>query len=98
MALGRKLFVNWHTKRRQKSDTAATGDGQDRIIFHKYETVPLEIVIVEPRPSGSTNQFDRIDITDLTLRVAINETADTATPKAEQTTWTKNTSTNTFSG
>jgi hypothetical protein len=99
MALGRKLFVNWHTKRRQKSASSSAPDSVDRLVFYKRETVPFQVVILEPDPDGGLNAFTRVDITDLTLRMAINDTSDDdATPLVEQSTWTKDEETNTFIG
>jgi hypothetical protein len=97
MALARKLFVNWHRKRRQRSDTSASDDSVQRIAFLKYEQVPFEVVVVEPDPAGGPNSFARVDITSLSLKMAINDTQDDASPLVEQATWAKNTSTNTFS-
>lgn len=66
--------------------------------FLKHEQYPFEVVIVEPNPDGGPNSFVRVDITDLSLKMAINETLGSATPKAEQTSWVKDTSRNVFSG
>jgi hypothetical protein len=96
--LARKLFVNWHKRRRQRSDISAADDSVQRMGFLKHEQYPFEVVIVEPNPSGGQNSFVRVDITDLSLKMAINETLGSATPKAEQTSWVKDTSRNVFSG
>ncbi len=99
MALARKLFVNWHTRRRQKNDLSVTLDPVEELGFLKYEQYPFEVVIVEPDSTdGGINAFQRVDITDLTLKMAINDTLDDATPLAEQVTWTKDTSRMVFSG
>lgn len=98
MAFARKLFVNWHTRSRQRSDLSSNPDPVETLGFLKYEQVPFEVVIVEPNPSGGLHSYQRVDITDLSLKMAINDTLDDATPLAEQTSWTKDTSTNTFSG
>lgn len=94
--LSRKLFVNWWTKKLQLSDESATP--VDPPIFQKYETVPLQVVIVEPCSPWGPNNFVRVDITGISLTVAINDTLDDATPLASQSTFTKVTATNTFTG
>lgn len=91
MSFTRKLFVNWLTKKR-------IGDGIDRMAFLKYEVIPFEIVFLEPQFQGKANEYNRVDITDISLKVAINDTLDDASPLAEQTSWTKNTANMTFSG
>jgi hypothetical protein len=98
MSLARKLFINWHTKKRQRSDQGTSGDYVDRLSFLKYENAPFEVVIVEPVPSGNINAFVRVPVTDLSMKMAINDTLDDSTPLAEQTTWTKNSANNTFTG
>lgn len=98
MALARKLFVNWHTRQRQKSDLTASLDSVSRMGFLKYEQYPFEVVIVEPDPTNPAGRFVRVDITNLSLKMAINDTLDDSTPLAEQTSWTKDTSRNVFSG
>jgi len=94
--LARKIFVNWQTKKLQLSDESATP--VDPPTFQRYETVPLCIVIIEPCDPWGPNDFQRIDITNVSLKVAINDTLDDASPLAEQATWTKNTANNTFEG
>jgi len=99
MALSRKLFINWHTRSRQRSDVSGAPDVVDTLEFAKYENVPLTIVLVEPDPdTPGPNNFVRVDITDLSLKVVINDTTDDGTPLVEQTTWTKNTADSTFTG
>ncbi len=98
MALARKLFVNWHTRRRQKNDLSASLDTVSRMGFLKGEIYPFEVVIVEPNPAGGVNSFQRVDITNLSLNMMINDSLFTATPKAQQTSWSKDTSRNVFSG
>ena len=99
MSLTRKLFINWHTRRRQRSVTDGGLDVVNRLTFAKYETAPFEIVILEPQTEFTgQNQFRRVDITDVSLRMMINDSLDDATPLVEQSTWTKNTSNQTFSG
>lgn len=98
MSLARKLFINWHTRKRQRTDQATAGDVVDTLRFLKYESVPFEICIIEPDPEGGPNDFLRVDVTDLSLKVAINDTLDDAAPLAEQTSWAKNTANNTFTG
>jgi hypothetical protein len=94
--LARKLFVNWHNKTLQLSDASATP--VDPPIFQKYETVPLCVAIVQPCDPWGPNNFERLDVTNISLKVAINDTLDDATPLAEQATFTKNTNDNTFEG
>lgn len=99
MALSRKLFVNWHTRKRQRSDVSGGPDVVSRLGFAKYENAPLEIVLIEPDPNTpGPNNFIRVDITDLSLKVVINDSLDDATPLVQQTTWTKNTGDSTFTG
>lgn len=84
MALARKLFVNWHTRRRQKNDLSASPDPVQTLTFGKYEQLPLEVVIIEPDSTrGGLNDFTRLDITDLGLKVIINDTLDDASPLVE---------------
>lgn len=94
--LARKLFVNWHKKSLQLSDESESPVQPP--IFQKYETVPLEVVIVEPCDPWGHDDFRRIDITGVSLTVSINDTLDDATPLASQSSWTKDTSRNTFTG
>lgn len=94
--LSRKIFINWQTKKLQLSDESSTP--VDPPIFQKYETVPLQIVIVEPCSPWGPNNFQRVDITNITLTVAINDTLDDSTPLASQSTFNKTTATNTFNG
>jgi hypothetical protein len=98
VALARKLFVNWHTRQRHKSDLSSSLDPVATMGFLKYEQYPFEVVLIEPDPDGGAHDFVRVDITDLSLKMAINDTLEDSTPLAEQTSWSKNTSTNVFSG
>lgn len=66
--------------------------------FFKYEQIPFEVVIVAPNPPAGLNGFSRVNITNLGLKIAINDSLDDATPLAEQASWTKDTNTNIFSG
>lgn len=90
----RKLYVNWITKLLQ------AGEQDDTPVvlpdFSKYESAPFEIAIVEPHPTFP-NRFNRVDISNLTLKASVNDTLDDASPLAEQSTWTKDTDANTFS-
>ena len=93
----RRLFVNKETKTLQVSDT----NGGPFILpyFNKYETIPLSVVIVEPDYTAvGINRFGRVDISPLSLKVAIHSGYDTASPLTEQTTWTKDETLNTFEG
>lgn len=98
MSFSRKLFINWHTKKRQKSDISSSPDIVDTLSFMRYETVPFEVVIVEPDPAGTINSFKRVDITDLSMTMAVNDTLNDSTPLAAQSSWAKDTTNNTFSG
>lgn len=93
----RKLFVNLATKKLQVSDAKSS----EFVLpwFNKYETVPFEICIVEPSLVAlGLERFSRVDISAVSLSVAINDTFDDATPLAYQNTFTKNEDTNVFSG
>lgn len=94
-----KLFVNSRTRSRQLSDLSSTPDPVSRMGFLKYEQVPFEVAIIEPDPTNPRG-FRRIDITDLSLKMVINDTADDATPKAETSggSWVKDTGQNVFIG
>lgn len=97
MAAARKLFANWFTKVLQNSDT----NGGNIVLpaFNKYEVIPFEIVIVEPDLGAvGLPKWSRVDISALSLAVALNDTYDDATPLAYQNTFSKNETTNTFSG
>lgn len=95
--VARRLTANWFSKKLQISDV----NGGELILpaFNKYETVPLEIIIVEPtQNSRGIDRFSRIDISPISLEVALNDTYDDATPLAFQNTWTKDEEDNVFSG
>ena len=91
----RKLFVNWYNKTLQVSDT--NGGAFALPTFNKYETIPFEIVIVQPEGS-QFQRFNRVDISNLSLSIAINDTYDDAAPLAYQPSFSKDEDTNTFSG
>lgn len=88
----RQLFVNFLSKTLQISDL--NGGAFLLPKFNKYEAVPFEIVIV--KPDGL--RFSRLDVSALSLGVAINDSFDSATPLAYQNTWTKDEVLNVFSG
>jgi hypothetical protein len=92
----RRLFVNWFTKKLQLSDRKS---GEFTLpAFTKYETIPLEICIIEPDLAGvGIDRYSRVDISNLSLTVTINETYDDPAPLAQQATWTKNEDDNVFS-
>lgn len=93
----RKLFVNFQTKSLQISDR----NGGVFVLppFNKYETVPLEIVLVElDTAAAGLPRYRRMDISNLSISVAINDAFDTATPLAYQSTFTKDEELNVFSG
>lgn len=92
----RKLFVNIQTKALQISDR----NGGVYVLppFNKYETVPFEIVLVELDTSAiGLPRYRRIDISPLSISVAINEVFDDATPLAYQPTFAKDEELNAFS-
>lgn len=94
--LSRKLYIQWHKKVLVLSGDSCTE--VDPPIFQKYETVPLKIYIVEPGEPWGPNDLSFVDITNVSLKVAINDTLDDAAPLAEQATFTKNTADNSFEG
>ncbi len=90
-----RLFVNWYLRSLQISDT---NSGIYVLPFiRKYETLPLEIVIVEP-DGTQFNRFSRVDISNLSISVAINDTYDDASPLCYQNTFTKDETNNIFKG
>lgn len=93
----RRIFVNWETKKLQVSDKKS---GEVVLpVFNKYETVPLEICIVEPDLSGARiDTFSRVDVSNLSISVAIHNTFDVAAPLAYQNTFTKDEELNVFRG
>lgn len=92
----RKLFVNFQTKSLQISDR--NGGVFSLPAFNKYETVPLEIVIVESDlTTTGLPKYRRMDISALSLSVAINQTFDSASPLAYQPTFSKDEEQNVFS-
>lgn len=93
----RKLFCNWLKKTLQVSDVS----GEIFVLpaFNKYEVVPIELVIVEPDvATRGIPRFSRVDISNLSLAIALNDTYDDATPLAYQNSFTKDESTNKFTG
>jgi len=91
-----RIFVNWFTKRLQISDRKSG----DFVLpaFTKYETIPFEVCIIEPDlTSNGIDRFSRVDISNLSLSVTINDTLDDASPLVQQTSWTKNEDDNVFS-
>lgn len=93
----RKLFVNWTTKTLQVSDL--NGSPFTLPAFAKYERIPFEVVIVEPDlTSPGLLKFSRVSVANLSLSMSLNETVDDAAPLAYQNTFTKDTTTNVFTG
>lgn len=90
-----RLYVNVATK------TLLAGPNTSRPFtlpaFNKYETVPLQIVLVQPDPDNSL-QYTKPEIGAMSLRVAVNDTYDDGTPLAQQTTFNKDTTARTFTG
>ncbi len=93
----RRIFVNWEKKRLQTSDKNA---GEFTFPnFIKYETIPLEICIVESDLSGARiESFRRVDVSPLSISIAISETLDDATPLVYQNVFTKDEDLNVFRG
>jgi hypothetical protein len=93
----RKIFVNWFTKKLQLSDSKS-GDFT-LPAFNKYETIPFEVCIIEPSLIAiGIERYSRVDISNLSLSVAINDTYDDAAPLCYQSTFTKDEDQNIFSG
>lgn len=95
MANRRKLFFDWLNKSLLVSDAVPRPYALPKFI--QYETVGMDVVILEPDPNLEGN-FNRLDIDNVSLTVTLNDTLDDASPLVQQATWTKNLSTNTFSG
>lgn len=96
MANYRKLWVNWQSKTLQRGELDATIELLPS--FLQYETVPFQIVFLAPSDSDPSASYDRLDISNMSLKVSLNDTLDDASPLAQQETWTKDTSTNAFQG
>ena len=97
MTATRKLFVNWLTKQLQVSDS--NGGIVTLPPFNKYENVPFEIVVVEPDTSAiGPAKWTRVDISALSMSMALNDTYDDATPLAYQNAFSKDETLNVFSG
>ena len=93
----RKLFVNLANKTLQVSDR--NGSAFTLPAFNKYEVIPFDVVLVEPDPDlPSLQAFRRVDISNLSLSIALNDTYDDASPLCYQNTFSKNEDTNVFSG
>jgi hypothetical protein len=92
----RKLFVNFLKKTLQISDI--NGGAFVLPALNKYEAVPFEIVILEPASSRGLDRFTRMDVSALSLSIAVNDTYDDAAPLAYQNIWTKDEVDNVFSG
>jgi len=92
----RKIFVNWLTKSLQVSDK----NGGVIVLppFQKYEVVPFEVVIVEPIEAVGILKYQRVDIGNLSMAMALNDTLDDASPLAYQNTFAKDETENKFSG
>ncbi len=93
----RRLFCNWYNKTLQISDR---NSGTFVLPpFNKYETIPFEIVIVEPDLTATGfDRFQRVDISNLSLSVALNDNLDDASLLAYQPVFTKDEENNVFSG
>ena len=91
----RNTFLNWITKTLLQSELGGEFSLPD---FFKYEGVPFRLYIVEPDYTVQPEGYSRVDISNLSLRITVNDVLDDATPLAEQATWTKDNNENTFSG
>lgn len=97
MAATRKLFVNLDTKKLQVSET----NGGIFVLpnFNKYENVAFKVVIVETdRSAVGPPGWSRVDIGNLSMSMALNDSYDDASPLAYQNTFTKNEEDNSFEG
>lgn len=93
----RYLFPNWASKVLQISDL--NGGIVTLPAFNKYEVIPFKVVIVEPDLGAiGLPKWSRVDISNLSLSMALNDTYDDASPLAYQNTFSKDESTNVFSG
>lgn len=93
----RKIFAHWGNKLLQFSDF--NGGVITLPPFNKYENVPFEIVIVEDDVTAvGPPKFSRVDISPLSMSIALNDTYDVATPLAYQNTFAKDEIFNVFSG
>jgi hypothetical protein len=93
----RNLFVNNQTKILQFSDK--NGAVVTLPAFNKYEAIPFKIVIVEEdTQSAGLLKFSRVDISNLSMSVSLNDTYDDAAPLAYQNTFSKDEDQNVFSG
>lgn len=91
----RKWFINWYTEKFQISD--ANGGEFALPEFHKYETIPLKIAIVEPDLTAKgVEKYRRVAIANLSITVSINDTYDDSSPLAQQAAWTKDQTLNEF--
>src|SRR5262245_48659 len=93
----RNTWLNWIERRLQISEL----NGGEFVFprFYKYESVPLQIYLVQPDDGGAgPESFSRVDISNLALRITVNDSYDDPTPLAEQATWGKDTAQNAFYG
>lgn len=90
------LFVNIADKRLQKSDL----DGGELSIgpLFKYQSLPMTVCLVEESTTSTLPLYERKSVGNLSLRVSLNDTLDDASPLAQQTSWTADSGTNTFTG
>lgn len=97
MPVARKIFWNWVSNQILLSDESPALVPDGFWVFPKYSKLPFRIAIVEPCSPYGHADLERVDITDLALKVTIDNVLDTAAPKVEQASWTKDTSDMTFS-
>ncbi len=91
-----KLFVNIAEKRLQVSDI--NGGEVTLGELYKYQSLPLQVVLVEQDPDGELGQYERKSVSNLSLRISVNDTLDDASPLAQQASFTADSNENTLTG
>lgn len=97
MPVARKIFWDWLGGKILISDQSPALVPDGFWNFHKYSKIPFCIALVEACAPYGPGSYQRVDITDLALKVTIDSALDVASPKVEQASWTKDTSNMTFS-
>lgn len=91
----RRLFVNLETKKLVFSDRIP---GEVILAdFHKYETAAFEVVLLRRNPNALTGALERVNISNVSLKISIHSSYDTSSPAAMQDTWSKDLINNVFS-
>lgn len=93
----RKIFWDWVGGKILLSDASPAEVPNGFWNFGKYSKIPLCIALIEPKFPYGLGDYARVDITDVTLKVTVDNMLDTAAPKVEQAVWTKDTANMTFS-